>query len=189
MSMTVEERLAAAPDPELRRLVERLGHVEGARTYLERLRWPDGVRCPRCEGASVLRIRTRRKYDCTSCKYQFRVTAGTRLHDSHVPGWKWLAAIDLMLCEPAPVSAVQLRELLGGGYGTAWFLEHRIREALVEGDETSTRAKQPRYRAAYGAEARWRESGGTEAGRFRKAALALLEADPLRYRELVSRPA
>jgi transposase-like protein len=188
---TLEERLAAAPDPVLRRLVASLGHVEGSRTYLEQLRWPEGVRCPRCDNASVLRIRTRRKYDCASCKYQFRVTAGTRLHDSHVPGWKWLAAIDVMMRSPVPVPATRLQEILGGGYRTAWFLEHRIREALVPpaGSERSTRAKHPRYAAAYWAEARWRASAGTEAERFRNAALALLEAEPLGYRKLISRPA
>ena len=187
---TPEERLAAAPDPVLRRLVASLGHVEGSRTYLERLRWPDGVRCPRCDSAGVLRIRTRRKYDCTSCKYQFRVTAGTRLHDSHVPGWKWLAALDLMLSAPEPVPATKLRELLGGGYATAWFLEHRIREALIPAADTerSTRAKHPRYAKAYWAEARWRDADRSLEERFRDAALALLEADPLAYRELITRP-
>jgi transposase-like protein len=161
--------------------------VEGSRTYLERLRWPEGVLCPRCGSGSVLRIATRRKFDCTSCKYQFRVTAGTRLHDSHLPGWKWLVAVDVMMSNSGPVTAEQLKELLGSGYVTAWFLEHRIREALVEGDEASTRARHPRYAAAYGAEARWRASGASRAERFRHAVLALLEADPLGYRELVSR--
>jgi transposase-like protein len=191
MSLTMEQRLAAAPDPALRYLVERLGHVEGSRTYLERLRWPDGIRCPRCESASVLRIRTRRKYYCTSCRYQFRVTAGTRLHDSHIPGWKWLVAVDLMLSERVPVSAAQLQGVLGGGYRTSWFLEHRIREALAPAPsaERSARAKHPRYRAAYAAEAYWRASGGTPAARFRQTVLALLEAEPLAYRELISRPA
>jgi len=165
--------------------------VEGARTYLERLRWPDGLRCPRCDAASVLQIRTRRKYYCSSCWYQFRVTAGTRLHDSHVPGWKWLVAIDFMMSELAPVSAVQLKGLLGGSYRTSWFLEHRIREALIlhTSDEGSMPGKHPRYGAAYAAEARWRASGGTRATRFRQAVMALLEAEPLGYRELVSRPA
>jgi transposase-like protein len=186
MSSTIEARLARAPDPELRRLVERLGHVEGSRTYLERLRWPEGVRCPRCDSASVLRITTRRKHHCTSCKYQFRVTAGTRLHDSHLPGWKWLVAVDLMMSGSGPLPAAALQELLGSGYATAWFLEHRIREALVEGDGASTRARRARYGAAYAAEARWRASSGTRAARFRRAVLALLEADPLGFRQLVS---
>ena len=90
------ERLATAPDPGLRQLVVELGYEEGARMYLERLRWPGGTRCPRCDATSVLRLQARRKYHCATCKYQFRVTAGTRLHDSHVPGWKWLVAVDLM---------------------------------------------------------------------------------------------
>src|SRR5262245_45814307 len=189
-AQALEERLAGASDPELRRLVKRLGPQEGSRVYLERLRWPDGVRCPRCDSASVVRLRTRRKYNCASCKYQFRVTAGTRLHDSHVPGWKWLAAVELMLDERPPVTAVEVKELLGVGYTTAGFLAQRIREALVPlaNDDKATRAKHPRYATAYAAEIHWRESGGTRAGRFRHAALALIAAEPLAYRVLVSRP-
>ena len=68
--------------------------------YLERLRWPGGTRCPRCDSTSVLRLQARRKYHRATCKYQFRVTAGTHLHDSHVPGWKWLVAVDLMMSAP-----------------------------------------------------------------------------------------
>jgi hypothetical protein len=88
------------------------------------------------------------------------------------------------------VPATELQEFLGGGYGTAWFLEHRIREALIPGDrgETSTPPEHSRYATAYRAEARWRASAGTPETRFRSAVLALLEAEPLHYRQLVSRP-
>jgi hypothetical protein len=86
-----------------------------------------------------------------------------------------------MLSAREPVPATKLRELLGGGYATAWFLDHRIREALVPpaDSERSTRAKHPRYAQAYWAEARWRDADGSREERFRTAALALLEADPL----------
>ena len=179
-------------DPLLRRLTARLGYEEGARQYLERLRWPDGIRCPRCDGASVLRLQARRKYHCATCKYQFRVTAGTRLHDSHVPGWKWLVAVDLMMSSPEPLTAAGLQEILGGSFKTAWFLLHRIREALTtEADQSGTGVRRRRasrkYRGEYRAEARWRASGGKRAERFRSTVLALIEAEPLEYRDLVER--
>jgi transposase-like protein len=181
------ELLAASPDPLLRRLVGSAGFEEGARLYLERLRWPTGIVCPRCEGRAVLRLRNRRKYHCATCRYQFRVTAGTRLHDSHVPGWKWLIAVELMLSSTEPLTAPELQEALGGGFKTAWFLQHRIREALPsEGSEAAAPGRGSwKYRRAYAAELSWRASRRQRADQFRTTILALLEAEPLRYRELI----
>jgi transposase-like protein len=188
------ERLADSPDLLLRRLIARLGYEEGARQYLERLRWPGGTRCPRCDGASVLRLQARRKYHCATCKYQFRVTAGTRLHDSHVPGWKWLVAVEMMMSSAEPLTAAELREAMGGSFKTAWFLLHRIREALTtEADHSVAgvprRRTSRKYRGAYWAEARWRASSGKQAERFRFIVLALIEAEPLEYRDLIERSA
>ena len=181
------ETLAVSPDPLLRRLIGTAGFEEGARLYLERLRWPDGVVCPRCEGRAVLRLQNRRKYHCATCRYQFRVTAGTRLHDSHVPGWKWLVAVDLMLSADESVTALELHEALGGSFKTAWFLQHRILEALpAEGAERQVPSRRRgKYRRAYAAEVSWRAARRHRADQFRATIVALLEAEPLRYRELV----
>jgi transposase-like protein len=186
------ERIEASSDPLLRALAAELGHEEGARVYLERLRWPDGTRCPRCDGTSVLRLQARRKYHCAACKYQFRVTAGTRLHDSHAPGWKWLVAVDLMMSGAEPLTTGELQETLGGSFKTAWFLQHRIREALAtEADRALSgvprRRTSRKYRHAYWAELRWRATEGGETDRFRATILTLLEAEPLEYRQLIGR--
>lgn len=113
------------------RLVALLGPSEGARVYLEELRWPDGVACPRCSSDAVGWIATRSKYGCRGCKYQFRVTAGTVLHDSHVSMEKWLEAVAAIVGSEDGFPANRLKDVLGGGYKTAWFVGHRIRAAMT----------------------------------------------------------
>ena len=105
--------------------------VDGCRLYLERLRWPGGVNCPRCDSSDILWLERRRRHSCRECRYQFRVTAQTVFHDSHVPLEKWFVAVSLMLASEGGVSASSLRETLGGSYKTSWFLEHRIRSAMA----------------------------------------------------------
>jgi transposase-like protein len=106
------------------------------REFLIRLRWPEGVTCPRCKGKTISRLFTQHKFECASCQYQFSVTAGTIFNDSHLPLTIWFMAT-LLLCEAKKgMSAHQLkRTLFGlhkGSYKTAWYLCHRIRAAMVE---------------------------------------------------------
>ncbi|MGC2491845.1 IS1595 family transposase [Candidatus Binatus sp.] len=100
------------------------------RELLEQLQWPDGVRCTRCNSEKISRIEKRNQYDCDSCRYQFSVTAGTIFHDSHLPLWKWFAAVYLMCESKKGMSAMQIKRTLGIGYKTAWYLCHRIRAAI-----------------------------------------------------------
>ena len=100
------------------------------RELLERLRWPTGVACIRCGSFSVSEIESRNQYDCNDCRYQFSVTAGTIMHDSHLPLRKWFIAIYLMCESKKGISALQLKRTIGVAYKTAWYLCHRIREAM-----------------------------------------------------------
>jgi transposase-like protein len=102
------------------------------RTYLEALRWPDGVRCPRCGSDETGRLEARRKFYCRPCRYQFSVTAGTVLHNSHLPLWKWFLTVSAMLESESGIPSNQLLQLLGGSYKTAWFVQHRVRLAIRE---------------------------------------------------------
>jgi transposase-like protein len=117
----------------LPQLIEQFRSEDKCRAYLEDLRWPDGVRCPRCDNDSVSKIASRAKYECNGCRYQFSVTAGTVFHDSHLPLWKWFLAIYLMGESRKGISAKQLQRTLGVSYKTAWYLAHRIRSAMEEG--------------------------------------------------------
>jgi transposase-like protein len=116
-------------------LIEQFRSEDKCREYLEDLRWPDGVRCPRCGFDSVSRIEKRHVWECneTSCRYQFSVTAGTVFHDSHLPLWKWFLAIYLIGESKKGISAKQLQRTLGVSYKTAWYLGHRVRSAMEDG--------------------------------------------------------
>src|ERR671937_412992 len=121
-------------DVNLVSLIEDFGSEDKCRAYLEELRWPDGIECPRCEGRTISRIHKRKQFDCDSCRYQFSVTAGTVFHDSHLPLWKWFLATYLMCESKKGVSANQLKRTLGVSYKTAWYLCHRIRHAMGDDD-------------------------------------------------------
>ena len=111
-------------------LIDRFPSDEHCRTYLEDLRWPSGVCCTRCGDTNLCEIPDRNQWHCLSCSYQFSVTAGTIMHDSHLPLRKWFIAIYLMCVAKKGVSANQLRETIGVAYRTAWYLCHRIRAAM-----------------------------------------------------------
>jgi len=115
-------------------LADRFHDEEACRKYMEELRWPDGVKCPRCGSNKLSRIKKRSQFDCDSCRYQFSVTAGTIFHDTHLPLWKWFLAVYLMVESKKGVSANQLKRTLGVSYKTAWYLSHRVRAALNEVD-------------------------------------------------------
>jgi transposase-like protein len=114
-------------------LIERFGSEGKCHDYLEGVRWPDGVRCPRCDSDKISRIAKRRQFDCDSCRYQFSVRVNTLLHDSKLPLWKWFLAVYLMCESKKGISANQMKRTLGVSYKTAWYLCHRIRSAM-EGD-------------------------------------------------------
>ena len=121
-------------DMNLIQLVEQFSNEKAARSYLEGLRWPDGVQCPRCQSKKVYRILDRDQFDCDSCRYQFSVTVGTIFKDTHLPLWKWFLAVYLMVESKKSMSANQLHRTLKVSYKTAWYLCHRIRKAMEEID-------------------------------------------------------
>lgn len=117
---------------DLPKLIERFGSEDKCHAYLEELRWPDGVRCPRCDSDKISRIVKRRQFDCDGCRYQFSVRVGTLFHDSKLPLWKWFLAVYMMGESKKGISANQLKRMLGVSYKTAWYLCHRIRAAMVD---------------------------------------------------------
>src|SRR5882757_4532659 len=115
---------------DLRKLMEAFDTKAECREYLEGLRWPKGLSCPRCKGETISRIQKRDQFDCDSCRYQFSVMSGTIFHDSHLPLIKWFAAVYLLCESRKGMSANQLKRMLGISYKTAWYLCHRIRHAM-----------------------------------------------------------
>ena len=111
---------------------------DAAREALEAVRWPDGVVCPHCGSVGHAGKVTGEKhraglYYCNDCKAQFTVTVGTVFERSHIPLSKWWLATYLLGSSKKGMSAHQLHRMLGVTYKTAWFMAHRIREAMSEG--------------------------------------------------------
>ena len=137
-----------------------LGTEEQCLAFLEALRWPDGVRCVTCDGERISKFSTkestrqrknektgeveiktvpaRHLYQClnSECGHQFTATAGTIFNDSHLPLEKWMLAVAIMCNAKKGVSAKQLQRDLEVSYKTAWYLSHRIREAMALGNFT-----------------------------------------------------
>jgi transposase-like protein len=115
-------------------LVERYGDDQHCRNFLEQLRWPSGVRCPKCNGDRISSIIKRDQFNCDNeeCGYQFSVTAGTIFHDTHLALTKWFIAVFLICQSRKGMSANQLKRMLRINYRTAWYLCHRIRHAVEQ---------------------------------------------------------
>ena len=114
-------------------------HDEGAAyEKLESLLWPHGAVCPRCGGLdriTPVRSKTARRglYRCGPCKRQFTVTVGMIFESSHIKLNLWFHAAHLMCSSKKGMSAHQIHRILGVTYKTAWFMCHRLREAMREG--------------------------------------------------------
>ena len=109
-----------------------------AREHLEATRWPDGPVCPHCGGMEhfkKLEGKSHRPglYKCYDCFGHFTVTVGTVMEGSRIPLHKWFLAIYWLCSSKKGISSHQLHRMLGITYKSAWFLAHRIREAMREG--------------------------------------------------------
>lgn len=119
-------------DMDLLKLSDLFPDETHCRAALEKLRWPNGVRCLRCESDNIRHHYTRDVYDCGSCGYQFTVISGTIFHDTHLPLRKWFVAMYLMCESKKGISANQMKRTLNVAYKTAWYLCHRIRAAMSD---------------------------------------------------------
>ena len=130
-----------------------------ARRHFESIRWPDGPYCPYCgvTGDRVAALGGKSMgpgwYHCKDCRRKFTAQVGTIYERSHIPMTKWLLATHLMCASKKGISAHQLHRMLGLPYKTAWFMAHRIREAMRELNP-----------AAAGGEGKWVEADETYVG-------------------------
>jgi transposase-like protein len=104
-----------------------------AQAHIEATRWPKGVTCPHCGSDKVHRMGGKTQagmFLCNDCRDKFTCRTGTVMERSHVPLHKWLLATHIMAASKKGMSAKQMERMLGVTYKTAWFLCHRIREAM-----------------------------------------------------------
>jgi transposase-like protein len=129
---------------------------EACLAYLENIRWPEGVRCLKCNSQDISRIAARaavrskkrvnrngeaveqriparQLYQCLKCRQQIAVKTGTLFSDSHLPLQKWFYALALIASAEKGVSARQMQRHLKVTYQTAWYLCHRLREITQGG--------------------------------------------------------
>jgi transposase-like protein len=109
-----------------------LQNEQAANEFLVHLRWPDGIRCVRCQSDRVrlLKVKntTRQVLKCYGCRKQFSAMVGTIFEDSHIPLTKWFTAMQLLCSSKKGMSAKQLQRMLGfKSYESAWFMAHRLR--------------------------------------------------------------
>jgi transposase-like protein len=123
----------------LKRLAKHFSDDEAARAYFEGLRWPKGPVCPRCGADKPYKLTSRPTakqpvrpgvYKCRGCRKPFSVTVGTIMERSHIPLSTWLLAFHLMSSSKKGFSAHQMHREFGLDYKSAWFMAHRIREAM-----------------------------------------------------------
>src|SRR5256885_17015068 len=105
-----------------------------ATAHMEADRWPNGVTCPLCGADNVRKMGGKTQagmFLCNACRGKFTVRTGTVFERSHIPLHKWLLASHLMASSKKGISAHQLWRMLGITYKSAWFMAHRIREAMA----------------------------------------------------------
>lgn len=129
-------------------LTNKIYHDEdAARSHLEKIRWGGKVTCPHCGGVDKVKTakmmskptqanpepsEVKGYYHCGDCRKRFTVRTGTVYERSHIPLHKWVLATHLMCASKKGMSAHQLHRMIGVTYKTAWFMAHRIREAMNE---------------------------------------------------------
>src|SRR5579863_4134728 len=109
--------------------------------HMEADRWPDGAYCPHCGSDNVTKMGGKTQagmFMCNGCREKFTVRTGTIFERSHIPLHKWLLATHLMAASKKGISAHQLHRMLGITYKSAWFMAHRIREAMAPAKEPKT---------------------------------------------------
>lgn len=155
---------------------------------LESILWPNGPHCPRCGGFDrITKVKGGRLglWRCGPCKRQFRVTVGTVFESAHVPLNLWFQAMHLLCTSKKGFSSHQLHRTIGVTYKTAWFMTHRIREAMaphahlmaellggegkiVEADETFVGGKERNKHA-------WKRNSANVGGAGKEPVFSLVE--------------
>lgn len=160
----------------LREFQLKFASEEACQQYLAACRWPDGFVCPRCGARRAYELVKLRRWQCTGCRYQVSLTAGTILHNTKTPLTVWFWAAYLMTTDKRGVSALLLQRQLGlRRYETAWMMLHKFRRAMIN------LGREP-LRGEVEVDDTW--VGGTQAGlrgsrqlRGRKAALVLVAVE------------
>ena len=134
-------------------LTERFPDEASVEAWFESVLWPTERACPNCGNTNTYRCKHKFPFRCRDCQRYFGIKTGTVMARSPLPLRKWLIAIFLDLIHPKGISSIQLGKMIGISQTSAWFMQHRIREAFsgikslvfdgpVEVDETYVGGKE-----------------------------------------------
>jgi transposase-like protein len=123
------------PGMSLREFVTRFGTEEQCREALHQWRWPQGFRCPMCEGERFVQLKSRPLLQCVSCHHQSSLTSGTIFAGTKLSLRVWFMAIHLISQAKTGLSALALKRQLGVSYNTAWLLKHKLMQSMKERDD------------------------------------------------------
>lgn len=105
---------------------------EACHTHFESIRFADGDFCPHCKHEKIMRFSDSKRYRCHRCRKDFTIKTGTLFGESKISLQKWFIAIYLLTTRKKGISSIELAEQVGVSQKTAWFMDHRIREALKQ---------------------------------------------------------
>jgi len=112
----------------------RYGTEEQCRAELFSWRWPEGFICPVCQGTVYVEIKHRKLYQCSHCRHQASLIAGTIFHSTKLPLTTWFAAMYHLTQSKKGISSLELGRRLGVSQNTAWKLEHKLMQVMLERD-------------------------------------------------------
>ena len=115
-----------------RRFRELYGTEQQCRAIAFGWRWPNGFVCPRCGGGRYSEIKGRRLYQCSRCRHQVSLTAGTVFHSTNLPLSLWFQAIYLITQSKTGISSLELARRLGVTQTTAWKVQHKLAQVMLE---------------------------------------------------------
>jgi len=113
---------------------KRYGTERACEKVLFNIRWPNGFVCPRCNSVKVSYIKTRKIYQCSQCRYQVSITAGTLFHSTNLSLVKWFWAIYLTASDKGGISALRLAKHIGVSWPTARKMLKKIHTAMTDRD-------------------------------------------------------
>ena len=118
--------------------IERYGTEAKCYKALYKWRWPNGFGCPQCAGRRRSRFRrgTTVYYQCSTCRYQTSLTAGTMFAGTKLPLRTWMLALHLLTATKTNLAALELMRHLGVNYKSAWRMKHKIMQAMTERENT-----------------------------------------------------
>lgn len=167
----------------LKGFLSQYGEEAQCHARLVSLRWPQGFACPRCGGGRHSLIGPRKLLQCSACRYQASVKAGTIFEASKLPLTKWFLAIYLMTQSKNDIAALELMRQVGVKYDTAWLMKQKLMAVMLERNGQHKLSGRVQIDDAYlGGEMRWSEGGKRGRGSPNKipfvAAVATREGKP-----------